>query len=187
MAFSPAQNDEIELSVTLVNQVPGVPAKEHRGRQMIGYASSLLLQPERCQRRRPLAEKWWSTTRPVLLYIKQLILIIFSMNRNNVSATIQVYLILTWFSTQSTLCTTTCNKPLQKKIWSAQKKTRLHPTGQKTKRSQTLKVFARAFPHTENAQSSHFWQTCVLIATLWCRQSANIFEAAAAPRWATGR
>lgn len=30
MAFSPAQNHEIELPVTLINQVPCVPAKEDK-------------------------------------------------------------------------------------------------------------------------------------------------------------
>lgn len=39
VAFSPAQNHEIELSVALINQVPRVPAREHdrlnQQRQMV--------------------------------------------------------------------------------------------------------------------------------------------------------
>lgn len=30
MAFAPAQNHEVELSISLIHQVPGVPAKHHK-------------------------------------------------------------------------------------------------------------------------------------------------------------
>lgn len=30
MAFAPAQNHEVELSIPFIHQVPGVPAKQHK-------------------------------------------------------------------------------------------------------------------------------------------------------------
>lgn len=55
MAFSPAENHEIKLSISFINQVPGVPAKEHNlsnTQENVLYIISILYRRRRRRRRK---------------------------------------------------------------------------------------------------------------------------------------